>query len=145
MGVVFKLDKEPKDCLSCPMRQVIHEIDRSYQQCKSVHEGYKVEGMFKSSDLVRGWKSPKCPLIKEELNKTLKEAVNEIIQRMYIDTEGHNVLNGGSQGYEEKYKYEIGVNYGLKKSIMFLQALFPDELSDINLEAIIKGEENYDN
>ena len=73
MCVVFKLDKEPKDCLSCPMRQVIHDVDRAYQQCKLVHEGYKVEGMFKSSDLVRGWKSPKCPLIKEEPNKTLKK------------------------------------------------------------------------
>lgn len=138
MGALYKLDKEPLDCLRCPMRQVIHDIDRAYQQCRLVREGYKVESTFKSSDLVQGWKSPKCPLIEEEPNKILKEAVNEIIQRMYIDTEGNNVLNGGSQAYEEKYKYEIGVNYGLKKSIMILQALFPNELSDIDLEAIIK-------
>ena len=141
MGVVYKLDKEPVDCLHCPMRQVIHDVDRAYQQCKLIREGYKAESIFKSSDLVQGWKSPKCPLIKEEPNKILKEAVNEIIQRMYIDSEGHNVLKGGTDAYEEKYKYEIGMNYGLKISIMILQALIPDELSDINLEAIIRGEE----
>ena len=128
MGVVFKLDKEPKDCLSCPMRQVIHDIDRSYQQCKLVHEGYRVEGMFKSSDLVRGWKSPKCPLIQQG---DIMSIVRELMQSMYTDADGYNVLNGGSEEYEEKYRYEIGVNYGLKKALMKIKEAFPNE--DINI------------
>ena len=123
MGVVFRLDKEPKDCLSCPMRQVIHEIDRSYQQCKLVHEGYKVEGMFKSSDLVRGWKSPKCPLVSQG---DVMSVVRELMQSMYIDTEGNNVLNGGTEEYEAKYKYEIGVNHGMEKAIKFIKEEFPE-------------------
>ena len=130
MGVVFKLDKEPKDCLSCPMRQVIHDIDRSYQQCKLVHEGYRVEGMFKSSDLVRGWKSPKCPL---EQQGDIMTVVREIMQSMYIDSEGYNVLNGGSEAYEEKYKYEIGVNHGLEKALRKIKEEFSNENININL------------
>ena len=64
---------------------------------------------------------------------------------MYIDSEGNYVFKGNTDTYKENYNYVIGINYGLKRSIMILQALFPNELSDINLEAIIRGEENYDN
>ena len=138
MGVVFRLDKEPTDCLHCPMRQVIHFIDGAYQQCKLDHTGYKSQSMFKSEDLVPGWKSPKCPLVKQ--TNEIIPAIRELMQSMYIDNEGNNVLNGGSEDYEKGYKYEIGVNYGLKKAINILKQRFPDEVN-INVEAIIRGEE----
>lgn len=64
---VFVIDT-PKDCLSCPMRFVIHEHgNKHYQQCRlNYSNGYCVESFFKDEDLRKGWKSPKCPLISEE-------------------------------------------------------------------------------
>ena len=63
---VFIIDT-PKDCLSCPLRYVIHEttpVYKHYQMCRlDYHNGYAVESLFKTEDLKKGWKSPKCPLV----------------------------------------------------------------------------------
>ncbi len=40
---------------------------------------------------------------------------------MYVDEQGNDVLNGGTNEYEQKWKYEIGVNYGLHKAISIIK------------------------
>lgn len=65
----------------------------------------------------------------EELDKEIK--VDNIIKRleeeMYVDEKGNNVLQGGTIDYEQKYKYEIGCNYGLTKAIKIVKAGVIDE------------------
>lgn len=39
---------------------------------------------------------------------------------MNIDEKGNNVLNGGTEEYQ-KWKYEIGENYGLNKAIRIIK------------------------
>lgn len=55
-----------------------------------------------------------------------RDKINNIIQdilgEMYIDEQGNNVLNGGTNEYETKWKYEIGCNYGLQKAINILKS-----------------------
>ena len=50
------------------------------------------------------------------------DVIKEILGQMYIDEAGNNVLNGGTEEYERKWKYEIGHNYGLQKTIRILKA-----------------------
>lgn len=63
----------------------------------------------------------------EEKGKRIKreeyysDVIKEILGEMYIDECGNNVLNGGTEEYERKWKYEIGCNYGLQKSIRILK------------------------
>ena len=51
--------------------------------------------------------------------------VDNIIKRleeeMYVDKNGNNVLQGGTIDYEQRYKYEIGCNYGLTKAIKIVK------------------------
>ena len=45
------------------------------------------------------------------------EIISELKGEMNIDEKGNNVLNSGTEEYEQKWKYEIGENYGLNKAI----------------------------
>lgn len=49
------------------------------------------------------------------------EIISEIKGEMNIDEKGNNVLNGGTEEYEQKWKYEIGENYGLNKAISIIR------------------------
>ena len=49
------------------------------------------------------------------------EIISELKGEMNIDEKGNNVLNGGSEEYEQKWKYEIGENYGLNKAIKIIK------------------------
>lgn len=48
--------------------------------------------------------------------------IKEILSEMYIDEQGNNVLNGGTEEYETKWKYEIGHNDGLQTAIRILKS-----------------------
>lgn len=82
---VFVIDT-PKDCLSCPMRFVIHEPDKHYQQCRLDYQhGYKLESFFNDDDLKEGWISPKCPLISEEsfmINSNIHKEENSVLSKI---------------------------------------------------------------
>lgn len=47
--------------------------------------------------------------------------IKEILGEMYIDEFGNNVLDGGTEEYERKWKYQIGHNYGLQKAIRIIK------------------------
>ncbi len=47
--------------------------------------------------------------------------IKEILGEMYIDESGNNVLDGGTEEYERKWKYQIGHNYGLQKAIRIIK------------------------
>lgn len=47
--------------------------------------------------------------------------ISELKGEMNIDEKGNNVLNGGTEEYEQKWKYEIGENYGLNKAIRIIK------------------------
>ena len=49
------------------------------------------------------------------------EIISELKGEMNIDEKGNNVLNGGTEEYEQKWKYEIGENYGLNKAIKIIK------------------------
>lgn len=49
------------------------------------------------------------------------EIISELKGEMNIDEQGNNVLNGGTEEYEQKWKYEIGENYGLNKAIRIIK------------------------
>ena len=51
--------------------------------------------------------------------------IKDILGEMYIDENGNNVLNGGTEEYETKWKYEIGHNRGLQKAIKILKSYTP--------------------
>lgn len=56
---------------------------------------------------------------KEELYTPV---IKEILGEMYIDESGNNVLDGGTEEYERKWKYQIGHNYGLQKAIRIIKS-----------------------
>ncbi len=49
--------------------------------------------------------------------------IKEILGEMYIDESGNNVLEGGDEEYERKWKYQIGHNYGLQKAIRIIKKI----------------------
>ena len=59
------------------------------------------------------------------LNGLMYDQVNMIISdllgEMNIDENGNNVMIGGTENYENKWKYEIGENYGLQKAIRIIK------------------------
>lgn len=55
---------------------------------------------------------------KEELYGVV---IKQILGEMYIDEFGNNVLDGGTEEYEKKWKYQIGHNYGLQKAIRIIK------------------------
>lgn len=55
---------------------------------------------------------------KEELYTPV---IKQILGEMYIDESGNNVLDGGTEEYEKKWKYQIGHNYGLQKAIRIIK------------------------
>ena len=59
------------------------------------------------------------------LNGLMYDQVNMIISdllgEMNLDENGNNVLIGGTENYENKWKYEIGENYGLQKAIRIIK------------------------
>lgn len=55
---------------------------------------------------------------KEELYAPV---IKQILREMYIDESGNNVLDGGTEEYERKWKYQIGHNYGLQKAIRIIK------------------------
>ena len=60
----------------------------------------------------------------ERLEKSINRfnpVIKDILGDMYIDENGNNVLDGGTEEYETKWKYEIGYNSGLKKAIKIIQ------------------------
>lgn len=54
-------------------------------------------------------------------SQEIESIIKIILGEMYIDEHGNNVLNGGTEEYEKKWKYEIGCNYGLTKCIRILK------------------------
>lgn len=59
---------------------------------------------------------------KKNNQQYFESAIKDILGEMYIDEEGNNVLNGGTEEYETKWRYEIGYNYGLQKAIRILKS-----------------------
>ena len=51
----------------------------------------------------------------------IEEIISELKGEMNIDEKGNNVLNGGTEEYEQKWRYEIGENYGLNKAIRIIR------------------------
>lgn len=47
--------------------------------------------------------------------------ISDLLGEMNIDEKGNNVLIGGTEEYENKWKYEIGENYGLQKAIRIIK------------------------
>lgn len=47
--------------------------------------------------------------------------ISDLLGEMNIDEKGNNVLIGGTEEYENKWKYEIGENYGLQKAIKIIK------------------------
>ena len=58
---------------------------------------------------------------KESNKRYYNDVIKEILGEMNIDENGNNVLNGGTIEYENKWKYEIGENYGLQTAIKILK------------------------
>ena len=66
----------------------------------------------------RDMSNPRLPfMLKGMYYADANNIISELKDEMYIDEQGNNVLNGGTEEYEQKWKYEIGVNYGLTKAI----------------------------
>ena len=53
--------------------------------------------------------------------KPIDKVVQQLEEEMFIDKNGNNVLQGGTIDYEQRYKYEIGCNYGLTKAIKIVK------------------------
>lgn len=49
------------------------------------------------------------------MNQNITDIIREITNEMYIDERGDNVLNGDTEGYIKKWRFEIGFNSGLQK------------------------------
>ena len=59
--------------------------------------------------------------IKIKKEEFYNPVIKEILGEMYIDESGNNVLDGGTEEYERKWKYQIGHNYGLQKTIRIIK------------------------
>lgn len=55
------------------------------------------------------------------MNQNISDIIREISNEMYIDERGDNVLNGDTEGYKKKWRFEIGFNSGLQKAIDILK------------------------
>lgn len=51
----------------------------------------------------------------------INNIISELSGEMNIDEKGNNVLLGGTEDYENKWKYQIGENYGLQKAIKIIR------------------------
>lgn len=51
----------------------------------------------------------------------INSIIYELSGEMNIDEKGNDVLLGGSEDYENKWKYQIGENYGLQKAIKIIK------------------------
>ncbi len=78
--------------------------------------------LFSTISYIVGKETGKQTKREEFYNSVIKEILGE----MYIDECGNNVLNGGTEDYERKWKYEIGCNYGLQKSIKIMKSHISD-------------------
>lgn len=47
--------------------------------------------------------------------------ISDLLGEMNIDENGNNVSIGGTEEYENKWKYQIGENYGLQKAIRIIK------------------------
>lgn len=56
------------------------------------------------------------------MNQNIGDIIREIYNEMYIDEHGNNVLNGKTEGYKKKWRFEIGFNSGLQKTIDILKS-----------------------
>lgn len=54
--------------------------------------------------------------------------ISDLLGEMNIDEKGNNVLIGGTEEYENKWKYEIGENYGLQKAIKIIKKYWKENM-----------------
>lgn len=47
--------------------------------------------------------------------------ISDLLGEMNLDEKGNNVMIGGTENYENKWKYEMGENYGLHKAIRIIK------------------------
>lgn len=54
--------------------------------------------------------------------------ISDLLGEMNIDENGNNVLIGGTEEYENKWKYQIGENYGLQKAIKIIKKYWKENM-----------------
>ena len=132
MSKILKV-KNCKDCLKCEMREVIidHSENKSYQRCRALNEGYKLEKVFKAKDLKDGFISKYCPLEENKEYERIKEIVYEILNSMNVTENGFNVLiYSNNNKYKNIYAKEIAENEALLHTLYIIKKYY-------NIKAIL--------